>query len=148
MERPETTRNIRSIGFPRINDLPLRADTLSLLALTRLDDVRCDAKVGLEQEMQAEVSVHEGERRAMRVNVTTGLRPSLNAGFEERGEGTHFDPDALEKPLVDSADTRNFANGEVVHERFDGSGSELESELSVWFVLVGLTVRNEGFSKA
>ena len=49
--------------------------------------------------------------------------------------GAHLDADGVKQPLVHTPNAGNFADGEVVRERFDCGGLEVELELSVGFIL-------------
>ena len=58
--------------------------------------------------------------------------PQLKHSGDERA---HLDADGVKQPLVHTPNAGNFADGEVVRERFDCGGLEVELELSVGFIL-------------
>ena len=47
----------------------------------------------------------------------------------------YLDPYRFKKSFVDTTDTRQFPDGEVVHERFDRLRLEVQLELTIWLVL-------------
>jgi hypothetical protein len=47
----------------------------------------------------------------------------------------HFDADCVKQPFVDSAYTRNFANGQVAHERLYSFWLEIKLKLAIGLVL-------------
>ena len=47
----------------------------------------------------------------------------------------YLDPYRFKESFVDTTDTRQFPDGEVVHERFDRLRLEVQLKLTIWLVL-------------
>lgn len=102
-----------------MNCAPLRANTFPLVSLSWLNDIRRYSKIRLQQEIEPKLFIHQREGYAMGEDIATSL-----------------DADGFEEPLVDPANTLNFADGQIMHEANYCFAIEREVKLAIGLILV------------
>jgi hypothetical protein len=100
----------------------------------RTHNVVAKTEVGLEEEVEAKLLVHEGQRSSMCVYISTGLS-IVSVRWIGVTSMAYLDSDGVQKPFIHSANPRDFSDGKTTRKVLDCLCLKWQVVLSIGFVL-------------